>query len=387
VQLSPIRLLREDTSVWLIYAGYERRFLDDFVVNNRVFLNIPGFDATASVLADATLLRRHLAMSDAIAEKVRGHTNIAPPRNPAGYSPNPYPANTADSRRFSAEIGNIYRLYTEAKIGDMVMSPGRGQYDPFLIGEITTNWSKADDLAVPQLDNEIVPARRVKWIDAVASRRDFAPRTARRLVNRHAITLIDTRFYQDIFDRIYPSYSWGERSKFDLFGNGYSGKDPLQPYDAAKLLKYIMAASFSYEDGNFSHFQTLPVEQAILQYYDVNRVAELAQNFNSPGKFSVTAKSGFAAVLFAGALLMATADPSASIQQQRDVASTQIGQALQGEGKDDAKVELDNFLNSFESNRWQPVQNTLGRSAKNTLDLTLDNSVEVARHRDELNAQ
>jgi len=387
VELSPIRLLRDDVAVWLIYAGYNRRFLSDFADNNRVFLNIPGFNATPAALEDEVLMRRHLAMSDAVNEVIRGHTNTAPSRNPLDYSPTPYTANTPDSRQFSAEIGNIIRLYKKAKIGDIIMSPGHGQFDPFLIGEITNNWSKADDLVVAQLENEIVPARRVRWINAVATRRDFAPRTAKRLVNRHAITLIDRRFYQDIFDNIYPSYSWGERSKLDLFGNGYAGKDPLQPYDAAKLLKYVMSAVFAYEDNNFAAFQALDIDAAITQFYDESRVAELAQNFNSPGKFTIIAKSGIAAILMAGGIMMATADPNVGFPQQRAQVSAQIGGALQGAGQVEAKTELDNFINSFDSTTWSPVQSSLGKSAKNTLDLTLDNSVEVARHKDELNAK
>ena len=374
-------------AVWLVYAGYNRRFLNDFAANNRVFLNIPGFDATPQAFADRAIMRRHLAMSDAVADYIRGHAPNNPSRNPNLYSSTPYETGTTDARKFSAELGNISQLFTQAKIGDVVMCPGNGQYDPFLVGEITRNWAKADDFAVPQLAGEFVPTRRVRWIDVAATRRDFAPRTAKRLYNRHAITQVDRRFYQDIFDNIFPSYSWGDRSKLDLFGNGYAGKDPLQPYEAAKLLKYVMSAVFAYEDGFFAAFQALDVEAAIAQYYDESRVADLHQNFNSPGKFTVIIKSGIAATLLAGGILMATADPSASPQQQRDAVSAQIGGAMQGAGQTVAKAELDNFVNSFDNTRWKPVQSTLGRSAKNTLDLTLDNSVEVARHKDELNAQ
>jgi len=387
VELSPIRLLRDDVAVWLVYAGYNRRFLDEFADHNRVFLNLPGFDATPQVLGDRSLMRQHLAMSDAIAEYIRGHVPTNPSRNPNSYSSTPHPTGTPDARKFSAELGNISLLFNEVKVGDIVMCPGTGQYDPFLIGEITTAWAKADDLAVPQLNGEIVPARRVRWINVAATRRDFAPRTAKRLFKRHAITQVDRRFYQDIFDNIFPSYSWGDRSKLDLFGNGYAGKDPLQPFDAAKLLKYIMSSVFAYEDGAFSHFQSLSIDVAINKYYDENRVVDLHQNFNSPGKFTVIMKSGMAATLLAAGILMATADPAASPQQQRIVVSAQVASATTGSGQPAAKAELDNYINSFQSTTWKPVQSNLGKSAKKTLGLTLDNSVEVARHRDELNAK
>jgi len=263
LELSEIRLLRPDAEVWLVYAGYNRRFIDEFAANNRIFLNIPGFDASPAAFENDVEMRRHLAMSDAVSSWIRGHSPNAPSRNVANYSATPYPANTPETRRFGAELGNIDRLFNQVKIGDIVMSPQQNQYDPFLIGEITTNWSKADDLAVGTLEGEVVPTRRVRWLNVALTRRDFAPRTAKRLINRHAITLLDDRLYADIFDRVYPNYSWGDRSKLDLFGNAYAGKDPLQPYEAAKLLKYVMASVFAFRAGHMDAFQLLDVDSAI----------------------------------------------------------------------------------------------------------------------------
>ncbi|MET3760701.1 hypothetical protein [Sphingomonas sp. UYEF23] len=387
MELSGIKLLRSDVKIWLVYAGYNRRFLDDFASNNRVFLNLPGFDASPASLTDAVLMRRHLAMSDAVAEYVRGHSPAPPSRLPLSYSPNPYAGDTPDARRFSAELGNIERLFKTAKIGDLIMSPGHGQYDPFLVGEIISNWSKSDDLIVPDLLGETVPTRRIRWLNVVATRRDFSPKTARRLTNRHAITLVADRYYANIFDTVYPSYSWGERSKLDLFGNGYAGKDPLQPYDAAKLLKYVMASVFAYDKGQIAEFQTFDIDGAILHFYDESLVDDLAQNFNSPGKFTLIAKSGLLAILVGGGLMVATADHTGVFSTQRAAVSTQVGNAMSGHGEAAAKAELDNYLNSLDANTWKPVQTHLGRSAKNTLGLSLDNSVEVARHKAELSAQ
>ena len=361
--------------------------MEDFAKQSRVFLNIPGFNAAQTTFDDDTLMRRHLAMSDAVARFIRGATPNAPSRNAQSYSPTPYIANTPDSRRFGAELGNIQRLFKDAKVGDLIMSPAQGQYDPFLIGEISTKWSKSDDLAVGKLKGEEVPTRRVRWMNVALTRRDFAPRTARRLVNRHAITLLDGSVYQDIFDTVYPNYSWGDRSKLDLFGNGYAGKDPMQPYDAAKLLKYVMSSVFAYQAERMSEFNKLDVDDAIDAFYDEDLVEELAQNFNSPGKFTLIAGGGLTSILVAAGLMMATADPSGGVTQQRAQVSQQIDGVMKGNGKVEAKAELDNFLNSVEGTTWKPVQKTLGKSAKKTLGLSLDNSVEVSRHKAELNAR
>lgn len=386
LELSEIRLLRPDAKIWLVYAGYNRRFLDAFATNNRVFLSLPGFDASPVAFENETEMRRHLAMSDAVARYIRGHTANAPSRNVAGYSPTPYVGNTPEARRFGAELGNIDRLFRQMKIGDIVMSPAANQYDPFLIGEVRTRWSKADDLAIDKLEGEIVPTRRVRWLNVALTKRDFAPRTAKRLVNRHAITLIDERLYDDILDRVYPNYSWGDRSKLDLFGNAYASKDPLQPYEAAKLLKYVMASVFAFRAGQMDNFQALSVDAGIAAYYDEALVEELAQNFNSPGKFTLIAGGGLISILVAAGLIAATADPNGNFDNQRAQISQQMGDSMKGAGKPDVQDEVDNFLNSLEGTTWKPVQQTLGRSAQATMGLSLDNSVEVAQHRAELNA-
>ncbi len=387
MDLSEIRLLRSNAKVWLVYAGYNRRFMEDFHKNNRVFLNIPGFNAAQATFEDEVLMRQHLAMSDAVAKYVRGKSPNSPSRNVKNYSSSPYIANSPDARRFSAELGNIERLFNEAKVGDMIMSPAKGQYDPFLIGEITSKWQKTDDLAVAKLLSEEVPTRRVRWLNVALTRRDFAPRTARRLVNRHAITKLDSSIYQDIFDTVYPNYSWGNRSKLDLFGNGYAGKDPMQPYEAAKLLKYIMSSVFAFQAQRIDEFNKLDVDDAIENFYDESQVEELAQNFNSPGKFTLIAGGSLTSILVAAGLMMATADPKGSVINQKAQVSQQVGDVMHGSGKAAAKTEMDNYLSSVEGSTWKPVQKNLGKSAQKTLGLSLDNSVEVARHKDELNAR
>lgn len=267
------------------------------------------------------------------------------------------------------------------------MSPAQGQYDPFLIGEISTKWAKSDDLAVVKLQGEEVPTRRIRWLNIALNRRDFSPRTARRLVNRHAITQLDNSVYQDVFDTVYPNYSWGDRSKIDLYGNGYAGKDPMQPYDSAKLLKYIMSSVFAFQAERMVEFNGLSVDDAIDVFYDEDLVEELAQNFNSPGKFTLIAGGGLTSILVAAGLMMATADPGGSVAQQKTQTSQQIDAVMKGNGKAEAKVELDNYLNSVAGTTWKPVQKNLGKSAKKTLGLSLDNSVEVARHKAEINAR
>lgn len=386
MELTKIKLLRDDVKIWLVYAGSQRRFFEDFRQSNGIFLNLPGFDAFDSTFESEELIRQHLAMSDSVARFIRGATNVPPSRNASTYNAYPYESKTPESRSFAAELGNISRMFIDAKPGDLVISPAHGHFDPFLVGEIVGNWSKNDDIAVAKLLGESVPTRRVRWLNVALARRDFAVRTSKRLQNRHAITLLDDDYYADVFDRVYPSYSWQGRSKLDLFGDGYSGKDPLQPFLAAKLLKYVIASVFAFTDGRMDEFQRMEIDQAIGLFYDEDLIEDLHLNFNSPGKFSVISRRSALAVLVATGLLVATGSVVGNFDDQKKQAAEQVGSAVEGAGQDDATGEVDNFLQSMDSVPWKNVQSELGVPANESLRLSLDNRVEVATHRAELNA-
>ena len=323
-------------------------------------------------------------MSDQVSRFVTGARSDAPSRSAKDYSASPHETGSADGRSFSAEIGNIERLFVDAQIGDLVMSPANGHFEPFLIGEIASNWSKNDDLVVPKLDGETVPTRKVKWLNVALARRDFPSKTSKRLQNRHAITLLDNDYYANIFDAVYPNYAWGSRSKIDLFGNGYEGKDPLQPYEAALLLKYVLASVFAFDRGEIEIFQELDRSAAIARFYDESLVQDLYQNFNSPGKLTVIAAMGSLASLAAAGLLLATSSAKGDFNSQKADVSQRIEQSIQGPNKEIVVRTTRNYLNSLDSVPWKQVQSEVGEPAKTSLGLSLDNSVEVATHRAEL---
>jgi hypothetical protein len=386
LELTRIQLLREDVKVWLVYAGTQRRFFEDFRASNSIFLNIPGFDAFAETFNSDEGTRQHLAMSDAVSSFIRGQTNVPPSRNAGTYNPYPYQAGSSDARSFAAELGNIHRMFVEALPGDLVISPAQGHFEPFLIGEVVGGWSKAHDLVVARLQGETVPTRRVRWLNVALARRDFSVRTSKRLQNRHAITLLDEDYYADVFDTVYPSYAWRGRSKLDLFGDGYSGKDPMQPFLAAKLLKYVIASVFAYTDARMDQFQAMEIDDAIAAFYDEALIEDLHLNFNSPGKFSVISRRGALSVLAATGLLVATGEVLGEFEGQKQQAAEQVNGSVSGNGQGDANQEVDNYLQSMDSVRWKHVQNELGGPANQSLGLSLDNRVEVATHRAELNA-
>lgn len=387
MEISPIRLIPTDASVWLVYAGRGRRFFQTFRDTRSIFLSLPGFNATENVFASDELTRRHLAMSDAVGRWISGATNSPPSRNPATYNPYSHQAGTSEAKSFSADLGNISRMFKEAKPGDLVLSPTVGHYDPYLIGEISHGWKKTDDREIPLLQSEIVPTRKVRWLNTALARRDFTSRVSRRLQNQHAITRMDEDLYEDIFDAVYPNYVWGERSKLDVFGDSYTGTDPLQPYASALLLKYVIASVFAYHKDQFDAFQALEPHDAIIAFYDETLVLEFAQNFNSPGKFSIVAKLGALSILASAGLIVATADHTVPLQQTKTEATETVKGAMSGAGKAAMANELDGYVNSMSAVKWPDVQEKLGKLSNDTMKISLSNTVEVAQHKAELDAR
>lgn len=387
MEVERIRLVRDNVAIWLVYAGRGRRYFELFREKGVVFLNLPGFNANDRVFESDESIRKHLAMSDEIYRWLRSARNSPPSRQASSYSAYPHKSGTSDAKSFNAEAGNIQRMFVEAKVGDIILSPPVGHYDPFLVGEIRTAWNKSDDIEVPFLQGEVVPTRKVRWLNVALARRDFPPRVSRRLQNPLAISKIDNDLYEQILNLVYPSYVWGERSKLDVFGDNYKGTDPLQPYASALLVKYVIASVFAFEKGEFDQFQGLQPRDAIDRYYDEQLVKEFGQNFNSPGKFSIVAALGSLSLLASAGLIVATSDAAANFNQVKAEAMATVKGAMKGSGKAAKEAELDDYVGSMEAVNWNRVQRELGKPSNATMPLNLSNTVEVATHRAELNAR
>lgn len=387
MEVDRIRIVRDDVSIWLVYAGRGRRYFNQFREKGVVFLNLPGFAANERVFESDELIRRHLNMSDEIYRWLRGARNDPPSRRGSNYNPYPYKSGTSEAKAFNAEVGNIQRMFVQAKVGDIVLSPPVGHYDPFLVGEIRRGWTEEDNVEVPFLEGELVPARKVKWLNVALARRDFTPRVSRRLQNPLATSQLDSDLYEEILNLVYPSYVWGNQSKLDVFGDNYKGTDPLQIYDSARLVKYVSASVFAYMSNELDKFQSMDIEDAILEYYDEKLVLEFGQNFNSPGKFSIAAALGAFSILASAGLIVATADPSESFSKVQTEATDTIKNAMAGSGKAEKEKLLDGYVNSMEATNWKEVQRKLGKPANKNLPLNLSNKVEVSTHRAELDAR
>ncbi|MFT8588781.1 MAG: hypothetical protein ABF713_07130 [Acetobacter orientalis] len=385
IYIPEIKFLRPDVSIWLMYSGRNRIFLKDFQEKGVVFLNTPGFDAKENTFKNTALIARHTNMSAHISDWLNGKAEKNPSRIPESYDENPILTDVNAARIFSAELGNIKRLFVEAKVGDIVISPGKSPFDPLLVGEITHDWRKEDDYKVPHLAGEIVPCRKVAWLQNVLLKKDFSIDLAKRLQNRQAITKIDNKFYNEILDCIYPAYSRGNRSKLDIFGDNYTGNDPMQPYESASLIKYLMASSFAFENGEIEDFATLDFEAAVDKYYDKDRVIDFKQNFNSPGAYSLIVKSSIAVLIVSSGLILATSvGGGITFDQSVKAAQMSPGKSSGEIDKNSLSQENDNYLNSLRGKKGSEILMQKGKKSNDTMPLSLDNTYQLGIRRDSL---
>lgn len=301
------RLILPEHKIWLVYAGKRRRFFDIFSENSCVFLEHPALQLTTRALESEGEIRRRLRASDAVLRWVRGATDTPPTRSLLSYSTNP-PSSTEKGRRaFNAEVGNIIRMFRTVAPGDLIICPPMGHYEPMLIGEVVDEWKSDQSFEIELLGSEAVPYRRVKWIRRDLPRRSLPPTVGRALQNPHAISEVRNDHREAIYQAVYEQYAFGDHSKVDLVGDQYSGKDPTETNDAAKLIKYTLSALNADQTGNLKQFSSMNIDDAINRFYSRDLVIDLSQNFNSPGKFKLTIKGAVNALVvssFIGAIVL-----------------------------------------------------------------------------------
>lgn len=374
LSLPDTKFLRDDVNVWLVYSGNRRKFFEDFIENSAIFLDLPGFAANEHTFEREENLRRHIRMADAIRDYHRGRTSTPPSRRADTYSGIAVSSKDPEGRSFNAEVGNAQRMFLDAKVGDVILSPPMGHYDPFLIGVVSAEWTPDQVAFARTYGEDALPARLVDWQSVSVSRRQFPDEVAKPLQNPHAISLVDRRLYFEIFMSSFPSFIWGDISKLDVYGNAYSSNDPLETYEAAFLIKFFVAAFCAYEAGRMEEFNLLPPQAGILAFYNASRVLEFRQNFNSPGKFAIAAAAA-AMGLSVAAGIAAVSDSSPAAVNLPKV-SAQLEKTIPDSDKNTKNI-ADGFLKSLSPQLVDKVNLEYAAQAREKVGISLRRS-EVA---------
>ena len=86
----------------------------------------------------------------------------------------------------SSLYGSFTSLYARAKIGDLIIVPNRGYFEPFLLGEIISDFNEEDLLSI--YSNEFpTPCRKVRWLPQKKSKCQISESLSNQMSNRKAI--------------------------------------------------------------------------------------------------------------------------------------------------------------------------------------------------------
>ena len=194
------KVIPHGARIWALFPELGRRYLSTFLEQSVVFLGLPGLMLSQGVLNDRGALRRHVAMSEAIARWYIGRSGGSfPSRNPNTYAPQP--------RQFTSTISHVWRFFSEIQIGDLICVPEGGQYAPVHFGEIQTAFNSALTISVPRYPREAIAVRKVRWYTSLQERRHFSATLSHLWSNRKALIEINSiAFGSEVYAAAYGDY-------------------------------------------------------------------------------------------------------------------------------------------------------------------------------------
>ena len=365
------KIIAPETSIWVVFPGRGRRYINTFLGQQRIFLETPGIAITPKLVSDFPTIRRHVRMSNAIAEYyLHSESKKFPSRNPKSYQEGPI--KNASLRVLAS---SVRKMFGRMKVGDLVIVPGR-MFAPVYFGEVTAPFAASDTLEVQRYGHETIPFRRVRWLNEGVPRTSIPQRLQEFLSKPPAIARVARDPETEEFFRFaFPAYVLADKSAVMMDGPKYDGKNPLATVEANYLVAYFIAAFHAIEIEKLEEFVALDVESAIAKYYEPNLVQSFTQNFNSPGKYGLTAFSAvlgaFVSVGIAVAIYGLTpAQVHSGIEVTNSVSP--VDDPIHG----DAGIKLDHLFKSLHKKEIEEI-NRLGKRAKKQIGLKTPVKINV----------
>ena len=165
-----------------------------------------------------------------------------------------------------------------------------------------------------------------------------------------------------------------EKSAVIMDGPRYDGKDPLATTEANYLVSYFISAFNAIEQDNLDKFSQLSVSAAIAAFYDKELVLSYTQNFNSPGKFGLSALSAALAIFVSAGIALSLQDlPLKSLQA--GISVTNSVSPNDAHIAKDSGIKLEYLFNSLHKQQIDEI-NDLAKKAKKQIGLTTPVKVE-----------
>lgn len=357
------KIIAPETGIWVVFPGRSRRLLNAFHGHNAIFLETPGLDLRPEKANDVAAIRQRVRMSHAIQQYLRatGPTKT-PSRNPDSYEDGPL-----EDGSLTVLATNIRKMFAKMKVGDLIIVPDK-LFAPIYFAEVVSDFLAKDTISIERYGNERIPVRKIRWLNDGVSR-NLVPISLQQkyLSKPPAISAVGRSFQSDEFFKLaYPAFILAEKSAVIMEGPKYDGHNPLATHEANFLVAYFVSAFNAIENNKFEEFLSLGVKPAIESYFDPSLIQSFTQNYNSPGKSGLTAKSAilgaFVSVGIAVALTgLAASEWNKGIEVTNSISPTD-------DHTKDATVKLDYLFKSLGQKEIDEL-NQLAEKAKKHIGL------------------
>ena len=361
-------IVQPEQTMWAMHAGGSRKFADTFRDQSVIFLDLPGVQLSAEVLKDATMLRRHVRMSEAVVKYhraiARGKTATVS-RDPSYYRVRHRGESKAG---LSARLGNVYALFQEMKEGDIVFVPQfDGGVSRIAAGIVRDSFSSRFVVHHESYPGEKIPARHVEWIGQPALRKDFGGDLSLRFSNRHAIIRLQRNLRRPALAPIYRNVAVDNSSQCDIQGRAYDGKKIFSLIDAINLLNDNIAFIGERTLGGqiaIARAGTVPSSRAAIE----SALLEFGVEFHSPGSFRTALKGAVGAAVLVGLLHCFISDYPQDVLAN-SVSITNSVAANDTKVSPEAQTIIRSIMSDLDANEFNNIRQ---RSKKSVKEIGLD---------------
>lgn len=294
------RVVNADVKVFALHSGNYKQFINIFRNTGRIFLDIPGVTFERGQISDDPQLKAKVARARRMAQWYRARERgPLPPQELVQYQ------NARLGSSLSAAVGNVKRLYEEARVGDIILVPGDGLFSDVLMGEIIEDPPAGRDrVQIDVYEEDSIPYRRVSW-KAFPLRANLSMELSRCLSRPLAITYIeDPRLTNEVLQFVYGNYIIGNSAKHYFSGESYQDQ-PYAPVHGLTLLSALISAVNANRLGDAQLVRDLDIYRMAAHGLAGVDVVSFQTKFASPGGYRLWANSP-TLVMVVAALVAAT---------------------------------------------------------------------------------
>ncbi|TXN07509.1 hypothetical protein FV222_02270 [Methylobacterium sp. WL103] len=262
-----------------------------------------------------------------------------------------YSNSTFDDGNLQALSGSVIRLYSQAKAGDLVIVPGRDEFEGMLrsilkIGEIASEFDPTQKYTGDRLSTKNVPIRDIKWLNTVP-RREVSLHLERKIGRPPAIRRIKIdKDSEDLLKYAYKSYIFAGNSSSLISADKYDGADFVILNQSSDLIAFLVAAHAVFSaDGNNDFPVIDDVRKFTREHFSEASVDNIVVDFASPGYWRIIGASVSLAAFVGLGVTVLTSDASVADLKSGIIVENSV--SPNDPTAHDLEVSMNHFLKSI----------------------------------------